>query len=404
MIHNVNSYRLCLLSLLMMLFVLSGCVFSDTFGFRDKYGEEFYNNSITYVKQTSDGGYIAFLYGSPCSEFICSWYTSVFKIDKNGKFLWSKLLSSNSGYSVLSVDQTSDGNYILGAYSGVYKYDPDFNLVWSRAVPDTATAIYSYLKNNNEYVLVSVGGESSSTKIILIGFDQDGNILWETQSDLGQKFDLSPSSPITSYKPVICKTNNNGIILGLYHNSNVILLRTDSYGNVLMEKEIIFTGPMQMSGVCQTADNGFAVTGCIKPAGSEYYKALNLRTDNDGNVISENDFGGNDNDLYGYLIQETSDGGYTIVGNTSPLKAIIIKVDTNGKEIWRRYSFNMGAAFSLQQTRDGGYIIGGSAYLLKVTEGNLYINKIRGWLSKTDPNGIMLPVISSNNPLMFTLP
>ena len=68
-------------------------------------------------------------------------------------------------------------------------------------------------------------------------------------------------------------------------------------------------------------------------------------------------------------VQQTTDGGYIIVGQTDSfsagkLKAYLIKTDSSGKKQWEQTyggnALNVGA--SVQQTTDAGYIFVGSTF------------------------------------------
>ena len=76
-------------------------------------------------------------------------------------------------------------------------------------------------------------------------------------------------------------------------------------------------------------------------------------------------FGGSDSD-YGTSVRQTSDGGYIIAGETSSYGAgssdvWLIKTDSSGTMAWNQTfggsEFDSGN--SVQQTSDGGYIIAG---------------------------------------------
>lgn len=67
-----------------------------------------------------------------------------------------------------------------------------------------------------------------------------------------------------------------------------------------------------------------------------------------------------------YSVQQTTDGGYIVVGDTFSYSGTreelwILKLDSNGIEQWRKNygGINDECAYSVQQTTDGGYIVVG---------------------------------------------
>jgi hypothetical protein len=108
---------------------------------------------------------------------------------------------------------------------------------------------------------------------------------------------------------------------------------------------------------------------------------------------------GGPNDEYIGNVEQTSDGGYVIIGTTRSYGAgdddiYVIKVNAQGNIQWTK-TYGHGEAdpeegCSIKQTKDGGYILGGAGYyedyiLIKMdAEGNLQWSKNYGYIAGLD--------------------
>ncbi|MFH1320373.1 MAG: gliding motility-associated C-terminal domain-containing protein, partial [Bacteroidota bacterium] len=149
----------------------------------------------------------------------------------------------------------------------------------------------------------------------------------------------------------------------------------------------------------QTSDGGYIIAG----RNSSYITGTGgnciylIRTDSIGNIAWTKSFGGSDSGSnFAYSVQQTTDGGFIMVGRTESYGAgitsfYVIKTDGSGNISWTKVLGGTSGdeAASVQQTSDGGYIIGGASwsfsggdwdcYLIKITSaGNISWSKTYG--------------------------
>lgn len=231
---------------------------------------------------------------------------------------WEKTYGIGYGRSV---QQSTDGGYIIAGY----KY-----------VPESYNDVY------------------------LIKTDEFGDTLWTRTYDLLQLYDYGLS---------IQKTIDNGYIITGFAESktegkHAFLLKTDGYGDLQWART--YGGQYNDFGYAaqQVADEGFIVVGRTNSVGTGYDVFL-IKTNSNGDTLWTKTYGGDTNDN-GRDVQQTSDGGYIIVGYTQTVNMFsdiyVIKTDSIGDTLWtktyRENNYNIGN--SILQTTDNGYIIAGS--------------------------------------------
>jgi hypothetical protein len=125
------------------------------------------------------------------------------------------------------------------------------------------------------------------------------------------------------------------------------------------------TGSDWSYSVQQTSDGGYIVVGVTQSFGDSAQVYL-IKIDASGGTLWTKTYGGTDYDG-GFSVQQTSDGGFVITGWTQSFGAghtdvYLVKTNAQGDTLWTRTYGGTGydGGNSIQQTTDGGYIIAGA--------------------------------------------
>jgi len=285
------------------------------------------------VEQTTDGGYIitgyTWSYGNGEEDI---W---LIKTDGQGNEEWNQTFGGSDGDFGWSVKQTSDGGYVVIGHTD------------------------SFGNGDKDIWLIKTDGQGNEEWNQTFGGSEDDEGLYVEQT-------MDGGYIITGYL-----SNNE-------NNYNVRLIKTDGQGNE--EWNRTFGGGIGYS-VKQTTDGGYVVIGDSQSFGSSESDVWLIKTDGQGNEEWNQTFGGSEDDR-GRSVEETTDGGYIITGRTksfgsgdSDSDVWLIKTDSQGNEEWNQ-TFGGGGGRSVKQTNDGGYVVIGGTD----SEENV-------WLIKTDSQG-----------------
>jgi hypothetical protein len=269
-----------------------------------------------------------------------------------------------------SVQQTSDGGYIIGGVRGandflLMKTDSLGDTLWTKTHGGSNTEFAYSLDQTSDQGFIMTGytysfgaGESD---VYLVRTDSLGDTLW-TKYFGGTAFDEGFC---------VRRTTDGGYIIAGYTDSfgmgggDVYLIKTDSLGDSLWTKT--FGGSLNDFGVSveQTSDLGYMVTGYTKSFGSGDFDLYLIKTDTSGDTLWTKTYGGASSEI-GFSGISTGDGGYIFIGSTNSFGAgaedvYIVKADSLGDTLWTKTygGTDSEEGHSIQQTSDGGYIITG---------------------------------------------
>lgn len=134
-----------------------------------------------------------------------------------------------------------------------------------------------------------------------------------------------------------------------------------SNGQITFQKTYGGTNQDFGLSVQQTTDGGYVLFGQTSSFGSGLQDMYLVKTDEQGNELWYKTYGGT-NWEFGISAQQTTDGGYILCGAYSGFgndSLALIKTDPNGNVIWnKRYSGTVDRDVGqfVQQTSDGGFI------------------------------------------------
>ena len=334
------------------------------------------------VQQTSDGGYII---AGTAGSYV-AYDTWLIKIDSSGNKIWNKTLGGGDN-AANSVQQTSDGGYIIAGWSGrdawLIKTDSSGNKIWNKTLGEGDNAANSVQQTSDGGYIIA--GWTSP-------YGAGGRDAWliKTDSSGSKEWDKTFGGSTSDFATSVEQTSDGGYIIagiaGSYGAYDNWLIKTDSSGNKIWNKSLGGGENVEVVSVRQTSEGGYIIAGWTNSYGAGGDDAWLIKTDSSGNKIWVRTFGGAGNDA-ARSVQQTSDGGYIIAGDTSSYgagdrDAWLIKTDSSGNKIWVRTFGGAGdeVAWSVQQTSDGGYIIAGDTSSYGAGDQD-------AWLIKTDANG-----------------
>jgi len=296
---------------------------------------------IAYAaQQTNDNGYIiagqTSSFGAGGTDFY------LVKTGSNGNMQWNKTHGGTGQDEAYAVRQTSDGGYIIAGSTN--SFGARFSDFW------------------------------------VVKTDANGNAQWNKTYG-GLRLDVAYSIQQTSDGGYIVVGSTNSFGSG---NKDFWLVKTDPNGEMQWNKTYGGLYDDVAYSVQQTSDGGYIVCGFTGSFGAGYEDFWLVKTDSNGKMAWNRTYGGKNSD-YAYSVQQTSDNGYIMAGDTyslgAGLEVWLVKTDFSGNMQWNKnYGGSLDdGAYAVQQTRDGGYIIAGFT--------DSFTNNRDIWLIKTDSSG-----------------
>lgn len=343
------------------------------------------------VKATSDGGYVltsmTYSYGVGRGDL---WLV---KTDSNGSMQWNRTFGGRNFDIGRSVQQTSDGGYVIAGSSQSYgagrsnawliKADKNGTEQWNRTFGGRGTDEATSIQQTDDGGYIFTGFTSSygiGGDVWLVRTDSSGHELWnrtfgKSSSDHGWSLiqardgGFVVAGDLDSYVP---HNDNPDLGSNTGSDTDAWLIKTDKNGMEQWNTVIKSAMDDSAKSVQQTRDGGFILTG---------YTKANLYQDNAVSKVLLSKVAGNGTEEWrkvfdgksgsgrneGQAVLQTGEEGFIIAGYTTSYgdssgDALVIKTDLKGNTQWIRSFGGQGSqsADSVQEVKGGGYVVAGN--------------------------------------------
>jgi hypothetical protein len=357
------------------------------------------------VQRTSDGGYVIGGWTASFGAGLRDAY--LIKTDAIGEMVWTRTYGGRHNEWGHSVQQTSDGGYIIAGETGsfgagrwdayIVKTGAGGDTLWTRVYGDTLDdGGYSVQQTTDGGYIVAGYTHSfgpGDADVYLIKTDASGDTVW-TRTYGGTGVESAES---------VQQTSDGGYVIAGYTDSfgavghDVYLIKTDASGDTVWTRRYGGTGWERGHSVQQTSDGGYIIAGYTDSFGAGQTDVYLIKTGAEGETLWTRTFGGA-NWERGNSVQQTTDGGYIIGGWTSSFGAgsndvYLIRTDASGDTVWTRTYGGTGAeeGHSIQQTARGRYIIGGWTSSFGAGQSDFYLIRLKEGRWKVKEEKLPLP-------------
>jgi uncharacterized delta-60 repeat protein len=294
---------------------------------------------------------------------------------------WAKTYGGIGDDNASCIQQTSDGGYVVSGYTDsfgagegdfwVLKLDLNGAIEWQKTYGGTGNDQAWCIQQTNDGGYV-VAGETDSfgaglLDIWILKLTSTGSVTWQ------KTYGGANNDHLRS----IQQTSDGGYIVGGDTYSfgagdvDAWILKLASNGSVIWQKTYGGSGYDWASAVQETSDGGYMVAGDSASFSETGVHVWVFKLNSNGSTAWQKIFERSSGD-YAYCIRGTSDGGYIVAGETNGTGLIpwerganiwVLKLNSSGSIDWRHAfaGYNDEWAYSVQQTPDGDYILAGYA-------------------------------------------
>ncbi|MFA6524268.1 MAG: T9SS type A sorting domain-containing protein [Candidatus Paceibacterota bacterium] len=300
------------------------------------------------IQQTTDGGYVvAGVTSSNDGDMIGNHGGSdclIIKLDALGDIQWQKCIGGSGNEEAYFIQKTFDGGYIFSGFSSsndgeivgnhggydylIVKLNYAGNIQWQKSLggsgddvaycikqtTDSGYVVAGYSQSNNGDVTGNIG----SCDYWIVKLNSTGSIVWEKNfGGINTEFALSIEQ--TSDEGFIISgmsNSNDGDVIGNHGGTDCLLLKLNSGGDIQWEKSLGGTGADYLYNIRKTLDKGYIAVGYSNSDscnGNSNGDLWIVKMDSLGNILWQKCFGGSDVDI-GYCIEQIDSNSYIFSG------------------------------------------------------------------------------------------
>jgi hypothetical protein len=373
------------------------------------------------VLQTPDNGFI--MSGITNSFGAGSYDVYLVKTDANGDVEWTKTYGGSGWDEGWSIEPTADGGYIIVGWTDSYgagqddiyllKTDADGDTLWTKTYGGSFDDIGRSVKQTYDggYIIAGCADPYGAydLDVYLVKTDEDGNGLWTKIYGGPSALDGTRAVQVT---PDSCYLFAGWTAtFGTAGSEDVWLLKTDAEGDTIWTKTYGGADWEEARSMQSTTDGGYIITGVTCSFGAGGSDVYLIKTDADGDTLWTRTYGGTGDD-YGNYVQQTTDDGYIITGYTQSygpgwFNLYVIKTDANGDTLWTQVygGTELDFGYSVQQTSDHGYIIAGQTGSFGAGQDDAWLIRLAPEPGIEETTGGAIPasyVLSQSCPNPFT--
>jgi len=364
------------------------------------------------IRSTSDGGSIIAGYTYSTDGDVSFNHGErdfwVIKLDASGNIQWEKSLGGSSFDIAYSIQETSDGGYIV--VGEVYSTDGDVtnthvipdawvvkltaagDIQWQRTFGgsqnESAKCIQQTMDGGYIVGLTTestdgdVIGNHGSDDIWLLKLSDIGEIQWQRAYG-GSNVDAIKTIQLTTDGGYLISSHtcsNDGDVSGFHGTSDIWILKLSSYGDIIWQIALGGNDISWPGGAIQVGDSGYIVAGSTKATDGDVYgnhgayDGWIVKLSTEGKIDWQKTIGGSLKDGVN-SIQQTQDNGFVVAGYTQSIDGDVlgnhgendiwvVKLDEAAEIQWQKTlgGSDFESLSGSIQAQDNGFILAGQTF------------------------------------------